>query len=212
MTPPKTAADPVSWSGIPADKPKSPTLLLMIPVMDPVILRFSPVSVSRFMAPPDTLEWSVFQNSKRARCSVRLPRAPAARPHLDRRNLPVGVLARLRPAHTGHRSPGHRERMVPDRRVAEVRLGILAETQLEGERVLPIIRRRRVAGAGRQWVRQWVRSGVIKGGSRFVRDPPKVALQPQMSRMKFRPSRGLQSTFTVSPASTNDDKSNRTLD
>ena len=40
--------------------------------------------------------------------------------------------------------------MVPHRHVAEVRLGILAEPQLEGERVLPVVGRRRVVGAGRQ--------------------------------------------------------------
>ena len=77
--------------------------------------------------------------------------------------------------------------MVPDRRASEVWLGILAEAQLKGERVLPVIGRRRVVGAGREWVR----SRVTKGRSSFVRDRPKAALEPSMSRMKFRPSRGV---------------------
>ena len=66
-------------------------------------------------------------------------------------DLPADVLARLQPAHIGHRSPGHGERMVPHRRVAEVRLGVLAKPHLEGEwRVLPVVGRRQVMDRGRQ--------------------------------------------------------------
>ena len=54
-------------------------------------------------------------------------------------NLPPDIAGRDQPAHIGHRSPGHGERMIPHRRVAEVRLGVLAEPQLEGERVLPVV-------------------------------------------------------------------------
>ena len=47
---------------------------------------------------------------------------------------------------------------------------------------------------------------------RIVYDRPKAALLPPMPRMEFRPPGGVSPTVTVSPVSSNDDRSNRSLD
>ena len=57
------------------------------------------------------------------------------------------VAVPVQPPGPDHRASRHRERVVPQRLVAEVFLGVLAEAQLEGE---PLLRRR--ATPARSWM------------------------------------------------------------
>ena len=63
-------------------------------------------------------------------------------------DLPLDVLARLQPPSFDHLAPGHRESVLLQRRVAEVRYWRLAEPQLEDERVGPVVGLRHAVGGG----------------------------------------------------------------